>query len=217
VLGDESLEFTDELRVHAEREVGIDPLHDHCEPKLHESPPFAFRELVRAEIGERFSSPETECLAEGLGGPSGIAACKQLTTLREELLEAGEVDLRGRDLECVSGCPGHEHANPVTVAECPPQARDRSLQCVRCRLARPRAEEFLDKDIAGDDLVRMQEEQREESALALTPEAHRSTFAPDLERAEQAEVETGLEAVVLSHGSDYPTADKACQRGIRAR
>jgi hypothetical protein len=57
---------------------------------------------------------------------------------------------------------------------------------------RPRrllAPEQLDQTLDGHDLVRAQEQQREQRALALAGDLDGGVVTPDLERAEQAKVE----------------------------
>ena len=66
--GDELLQLADELRVAAERELGVDPPLDRGEPDLLEPLDRGPRERLVREIGERRAAPEPERLAQQLRG-----------------------------------------------------------------------------------------------------------------------------------------------------
>ena len=62
------------------------------------------------------------------------------------------------------------------------------LQRVQRRCRRPLDPELLDQASCRDQLVRMQEQQREESALLSPPEGDRAITIRDLEGAEDVEL-----------------------------
>ena len=74
VLRDETLELADELRMAAEREIGLDPLLERREAKLLEADDRGLGELLVGEVRQRRAAPERERLAElcrgGLGPPA---------------------------------------------------------------------------------------------------------------------------------------------------
>jgi hypothetical protein len=84
---DERLELADELRRAAPGEVGIDPLLLRGEPELLQP-----RGLERkVDVGERRPAPERE----GLAKKHGRALVLGAAGLRDQLLEAAEVELVG--------------------------------------------------------------------------------------------------------------------------
>jgi hypothetical protein len=65
----------------------------------------------------------------------------------------------------------------------------RHLEGVRGRRRRALAPERVDQPLTRDDLVRVQQQQREHGPLPRTAERERSFFAHDLERSQQPEVQ----------------------------
>src|SRR6266536_4789025 len=101
-----------------------------------------------------------------------------------------QVELVGPDLQHVAGRPGDEQllGGPVSAAEQLAQPRDVAVERRRRGLRRLFAPELLDQPVAGDDLVRVQQQEREERASLLSTELQGSTVIPHLEWAEQPEL-----------------------------
>ena len=73
MLGDQCLELSDDLRVAAEREVGVDAILEAGDASLLEAPDLGLRERLVGEVGERRAAPEIERVAQAIGSGRGIA------------------------------------------------------------------------------------------------------------------------------------------------
>ena len=81
---------------------------------------------------------------------------------------------------------------PALGLEQLPQLGDVDLKEVRRRLGRPLLPEVLDEPVARDDLVRVEEEDREQSPLLRASELERATLGADFEGPENQELELPL-------------------------
>src|SRR5919206_4882786 len=124
------------------------------------------RALLELQVGERPSAPERERLPELRGSPLRRVGRERATALPREPLEAVEVELPGVEAQHVAGRPGDDEllTRGVGVKRLA-QARDVRLQRVCRASGRTRAPELVDQQVAGDDLIRVEQEDREQSAL----------------------------------------------------
>ena len=89
MLADERLDLADELRVAAEREVGLEPPLERLQAKLFETWGLGLRERLVGEVGKRRPAPEVESLAEALRRELG----RRRPRLLDERFEAKQVEL----------------------------------------------------------------------------------------------------------------------------
>lgn len=80
-------------------------------------------------------------------------------------------------------------AAPAAWLERLAEMRDVALEHVHRRLWRRVAPDLIDQPVGRDDLIRVQEEQRENSPLLRAAERERSPIRSDLERAQDVEFE----------------------------
>ncbi len=173
MLGDERLQLRHELGRAAGGEVGLDPLLDRRDVLLLE-PGCLERELA---VAERIAAPETQRLAQQLGGAWRLAAPRR----RDELVEAPHVDVA---LDEVAGLARLDRAFSERLA----QARDVDLQRRgrgRRRLVTP---ELVDQVLRRHDPTGVQCEHGEQRALLAAADGDRPSVDPHLERAEQGVV-----------------------------
>jgi len=161
VIGDERFELRDELGVSGEREVGLHALFQRGEAQLLEPGDVALGERFVRDVGERRPSPEGEGLAKDCGRMIGVACCQLAAPLGDEPLEALEVELVRPDVEPVPGSLRRDSLLPEPLA----QRMHLHLERVSRRLLRLLAPEGVDQVVAGDDLVRAQEQAREQERL----------------------------------------------------
>ena len=189
LFADERLELGHELRVTALREVGLDPQLERLEPQLVETGGRRGDGLAR-EIGERWAAPERKRLAKQRSYLLGRRASR----LVDEATEAFEVQLVRLDTEQVAGRPRDD-----PLAELSPQAEHVVLQRRLRAGGRLVVPDAVDQSLRRDDLVRVEQEQREHRA-PLRPTERQSLLAvEDLERPEDPELHgshenTGLRA-----------------------
>ena len=85
--GDEALQLGDELRMSAQREVGVDPFFERRQTLLLELGSRGDRERLRLEVLQRFPAPERECGAKGRGGFTGACGGTRLPPQHRKLVE----------------------------------------------------------------------------------------------------------------------------------
>jgi hypothetical protein len=101
-----------------------------------------------------------------------------------------QIELLGLKLQHVTGRLRHEDllGGPLAAGKQLPQPRNVAVQRRRRGLRRLFAPELLDQPVAGDHLVRAQQEERKEGAALLTPELDHSAAIEHLKWAEQPEL-----------------------------
>jgi hypothetical protein len=96
-----------------------------------------------------------------------------------------QVDTLAFDVEEIAGLAGAEEV----ASEHFPQTRDHvSERANRC-LGRPAGPELLDQTVGGDNLAGVKQQQRQEGALLPPLQLERASLHPDLEWAEDAELD----------------------------
>ena len=119
VLGDQCLELSDQLVVAPEREVGVDPQLQRCQPDLLEPGDRRLGEALVDEVRERWSSPQSEGVAEPLRRIGRKAASQQASSLRRPAARSGGDRARrarpGRRSRALSSSAGPAEA-PCEVA-----------------------------------------------------------------------------------------------------
>src|SRR5262245_5099759 len=170
--GDERFQLANELSLAAELELGVDPLLDRSEAQLLEARDLALGEGVVGEIGERRSAPERERLGQRRRTRRRVAAVRS-----DGPLEAGEVELLGLDVEQVAGRARIQSLRREQLA----QVGDIDLEGRPRRLRGALAPEAVDQRVAGNDLVRMQEENREQGALLAPTQGERAVALAHLQ------------------------------------
>ena len=186
VLGDETLELADELAVTTEREIRVDAILERGQANLLEPSDLALRPRFVGELDEWRAAPEPECLAQPLG--RGRRVCPP--RLGHQALEPVQIDAIRLDAELVSAGAGDDHVTAERLAE----LGDVRLQDLRRggrRTARP---EILDQPVARHGLVRVQQQDCQESAWLRCVERDDPPVGHRFERPEYAEVHGSLYA-----------------------
>jgi hypothetical protein len=183
--------------VAAEREVGLDPLLERNESQLLQPSDLGRCEVLVREIGERRAPPERQSLAE-LGGGRGRLGT---TRLRHQPLESSEIELVPIDAQDVAGRASGEHVAAERLAQPP----DLDLDDLRRGRRRTFPPEPVDQLVGRDDLVRMQQEQREQRALLRSAERNPTVLVDHLDRAENPI----LHAANLPGAPDASTVERA--------
>ena len=181
MLRDQCLELRHELRPAPERELRVGEVLDGSCPQLFEPRALRARERLELEPCQRRPTPQRERLLErALAFRGG-----RVSALREEALEAREVELLGSRLERVAARLRDNRAWPQGRAE----LRDVVLESRAGGSRRILSPEALYERVARDDLAPPQEQQREQRPLLLTPELDWLPLFPHLERAEHSKLQ----------------------------
>ena len=181
MLRDQRLKLGDEGVVVPEREPCVHALLDRGHPKLLEALDLGPRERLVGAVRERIAAPERERLIEERVGLCGPAGRVRTPTLREQALEPAHVDPLRLDLERIPARARHEQlGRPEQFS----QPRDLMVEAVARGSGRPLAPELVDQPVARNNLVGVEEEDREEGALLRTADRDHPLVLPDLERPE---------------------------------
>ena len=116
--------------------------------------------------------------------PPGIAACERFSSVPEEALEAVQIELVALDVEYVAGWASRQSC----VSERFPEPRDVVVEGMARRRRRPLSPEAIDEAVAGDDLVGVQEEDREQRTLLRAPERKLTAVVPCRDGTENREL-----------------------------
>ena len=184
VLGDECLELSDQLVVAPEREVGVDPELDCCQPDLLEPGDRRLGEALVGEVRERRAPPQRQRVAQPLRRVGRQAASEQAPPLVHQALEAVEIELVGLDPDDVAGRSGRQHVLRKRLAK----SRDVDPQRGGGVLGRVLAPELVDQPVSGNDLVGVEEEHGEKRTRLGPAEGDLAAFVPHLERSQDPEL-----------------------------
>ena len=184
---DELTQLLDDVVVTAEGEIRLDPLLQRPEVQLLEPGDLLLGERVVGELDERWAAPEGETLAQRRRCPVGIARRELVAARVEQLPKAVEVELAGLDAEEVAVVAGKQDAfaGAVQGLSQPRDVHLDDLRGARRLLVRP---ELVDEVVARDDLVRVDEEQGEDTALLAAADVEHAVLVDDLERAQDPKV-----------------------------
>ena len=158
VVADKSLQLTHEPRVAPAGKIGIDPPLERRQAQLLEPSHVGLGEGLVGQVGERGSAPERERVAQLLRRAERIVRAR----LRHEPLEAGEVELGRLDVQNVPRCPRGEPSVPERLA----QPGHVDLDALGGRRWRRLPPELVDQPLRGDDLVGVQQEDRQHGTAA---------------------------------------------------
>ena len=181
MLDDQRLQLTDHLVMAPEPELGLDPVLGRSEPQLVEPRDLALDERVVAEISESLPPPERQRLLQELGRIAVRAAAERCRSFLGEPFEALRVQLVGLDPQTVGAALGRQ-----PVGDDLPHLRHVHLERVRRGRGRLLAPEVLDQEIGGDELVAVQEKEREQRARLTAFHRERRAIRFDLERPKNA-------------------------------
>ena len=181
-LGDERLELGDELRSPPEREVGLDPLLQRQAAQLLEAGRLRLHELLVREVSQRLSSPERQSRAKCRRALRGLLSRGSF----QEPLELVEVELARPHAQEVPGAVCLQRVS--RCSECLAKVGDVDLDRL-CggpgNTARP---QVVREPIRRDDLVRVEEQDREHGALARCAQVETAITVESLEWAKDPEL-----------------------------
>ena len=176
----------------AELELGVDPLLDYAQTQLLEPRDRRLRERVEGEVGERRPMPEGLRLPKpgdsGLG-VRGSRGCDKVEDARRVQVVAGQTHE-------VAGRLRHDAIGPKELSE----LGDGVLEGCRCSPGRLRSPEPVAEPVRGDDLARVEEQEREQCPLIAACQPNRRPPVENLERSEDPELHRGFVAPCFPPG-----------------
>ena len=180
---DQQLQLAEHVLVAPEREVTIDPFHQCCQPQLVELGDLVTAVGFEQEAGQGRAAPEVERLAQKLDSHFELARRCALAGGGKELLQARDIEPLGIDLEAVAPVRGRDRV--VTVAnQRLAQLGDVDVDGLPRRWRRRLAPELVDQPLACDELVRVQEQDRQDEPLLQPAQRNRLALVDHLQRPE---------------------------------
>ena len=170
VGGDEHLELAHHLGVAPQRQIGLDPLLERGEAKFVEPRDLGLRERLVREVGERRTTPERQADAQRLGGLCRSVVGQRPPSVIEGALEAVQVELARGDLHHVPVPAREQRSLRIAVAERLAELRHVDLDGLGGGRRRRPTPQVVDQPLARDDLVRVQQQERQERALTTPTE-----------------------------------------------
>ncbi len=168
----------------SERQVGLDPVLERREAQLLESHDGRLGERLVREVGKSRAAPEAQRLAKSACCAPGITRRRSSSGVRDESLEAVQIQLVGLELDDVAGRTRRDGVGPEHLAQIRDVALEHDLHGPR-RLLPP---ELVDDAVGCHHLVCVQEKKCEHRALLRAAEGKRPSALPRLERSENSEV-----------------------------
>ena len=165
---DESLELRNQLGVAAGGEIELDPVLERTEARLREAGDLRLSPGVVGEVAERSAPPQPESLSWARDA---------------QALEALDVELVRQDRDHVARLLREDPVPPQLSAE----LRHVGLDELRRARGRGAVPEALDQTLRGNDLVCVEEQEREQGARLVSLDSERGALA-DLERPEEPEL-----------------------------
>ena len=173
----------------AERQFRLDLPFHRGDAEIVEPRDLALGERLVGELGERGATPQRKCVSERRGGALRPARRQVAAALIDQPLEAVRVQVVRVEPQLVAALARDNLAAvPSAGRKCLPQPRDVNLEGLGRGGRRLLPEELVDQPIGGKRLVRVEQEQRQQSPLLAAPERNRPALIEDLERAKYSEV-----------------------------
>ncbi|HET6601516.1 MAG TPA: hypothetical protein VFG57_06085 [Gaiella sp.] len=176
----ELLELVDQLPVAAGGEVGVDPPLEHIEAKVLESRRLGERPLLARELGQRLAAPQRERFAQGRRHLLRVTALP----IRGEPAEPKQIEVAGIDPEAIARGSRLDRLLPQRLSK----LGNVRLQDLGRRRGRRSTPEVIDQPVARDELVRAEQEHREERSWLRRVERDDATFVDHLDRSEDPEL-----------------------------
>ena len=149
------LQFAGELTVAPQAQVSSGPGFDRHQSQLVQMGPFGIKKTCISELGQRLAAPQAEGLAQSGRRRRHLAVGGQPLALRDQLLEADDVDLVGSGGQGVAGFGGEDRRRPEGTA----QLADLRLQGIGRVRRLPVAPQQVDQPVGADRLPPLQRQQ----------------------------------------------------------
>ena len=162
MLCNERLQFTDDLGMATQGQIGFDPFLDPDQAQLVEPGDLLLGESLVGEVSQRRPTPQGKGVAEDLGGSVGITLAESRSSLIEHRPETIGVELPRVESKDVPRWPSQDgYSGGVVIAvlrgKRSAQLRDVTLHELCSALRRRLAPQTVDQTFSRDDLVSMHE------------------------------------------------------------
>ena len=179
----EWLEFPERPRMFARCQQPLDPIPLRLDPELVQAGRLGEQRRLIRQVGQRRPPPERQGILDRVDRDARIDR-EGLLRVGDERIEPSRVELERFDDEEVAGRPAFQ----ASVAQRLAEVRHVGLEDVARLLGRLLTPDIVDQDVSGDDLVRADQQVRQDRALLRPSEGDRAVPRVDLERSQDAEL-----------------------------
>jgi len=188
VCGDERLELADQIRITAEGEIGVDSLLQRREAQVVQPSNLGLRERGKGQILQRCTPEESERFAQGRCGSLRITGRTRPPTLVHQGVEPLQVTLALAHLQYVSGRARQQPFRHPVALQHLSQPRDVRLNRVGGGRRRRVAPKSINQTITRDDLVVVEQQDRQGRPLFRAAERKHSLTVSDFKRTQNQEL-----------------------------
>ncbi len=184
VLANERLELRHEFCAAPEPELGVDALLEREQPPFLEPPGLLSRERLVQEVCESRPPPEADRVPKHRGCAIEVPVSRCSPRPLHKRTEPIDVELPGTDTHEVARCTP---LDPLCSQQ-RPKPRDVGVERTLRRRRRLRTPHPVDETIPRHDLVRVQQQHREQRPLLRPAKRQRTALHPHLDRAQEQEL-----------------------------
>ena len=178
IAGGERLDLAEDGVVATERELGVDVLLERGQPELLEARDLDAADALELDVGERLAPARAPA---PLAMPPHARVGRACALLRAPVRSGSASTRSGLDVQSV---PGRPASRSVRGRRCRGGVRCSSGATHRpCSVDGP--PDLVDQPVGRDNLVRMEQEQREDAALLLASDLQRAAVRQRLEWPEE--------------------------------
>ena len=178
------LQSARELTVASQSQVGSGPGFDRHQGQLVQMRPFGIKKARIGELGQRLTAPQAEGLAQRGRRRRQLAVSGQPLSLRDQLLEADDVDLAGSGGQGIAGFGGKDRRRAEGTA----QLADLCLQGIGGVRRLPVAPQQVDQPVGANRLTPLQRQQGQQGPLLGAADRHQHATIQRFELAEQPDL-----------------------------
>ena len=141
-------------------------------------------ERLEGKLGQRRAAPERQCVVQGARGAPGSPRANSSRPSASSRSKRRRSSSSRPELEHVAGRARQQRPGREQLA----QPRHVDVQGLHRRLGRLLAPELVDQPVAGEHLVRVHEQQRQQRALLRARERQRPVAVANLQRSQDPEL-----------------------------
>jgi hypothetical protein len=183
VFSDEHVQLAQHLFMATEGEVAVDPVHQRRQPELVELGDLFTAVRFEQQTREGGTAPEGYHLTQDQGSRFGLSRGCPLAGGGKQLAEAPGVQLVEVDPEAVAAVCGLDRVVAV-LSQRLAKLGDVDIDGLLRRRRGRRAPELVDQSLAGDELIRVQKQNRKDEPLLRPAQRDRLALVGHLERPE---------------------------------
>ena len=204
MLADEPLEIADHRRVAAQRQLRVDPPLHRADVQLFQAGDLRLRERVVPKVAQRWPPPQRQRVAQPPGPELPVTRRARPSAVLHQPLEPIAIELAVRHPDQVAA-PGRD--DPPLLPERAPQPRDVRVQARRRARGWLSGPQLLHQSIPRDDLVGMQQQDRQHRTLRAPAQHQAATpVVGHLQRAEDPKAHRFNHPAAVSSPASLPAA-----------